>query len=355
MSQEVNNLTEQKVRLIKKNLHEIIDTKGLLEKIVAKRSLRVYWGTAPTGTIHLGYLLGLKKIKELLEADCEVTILLADIHAVLDNLKSTNDIVKLRTEYYKKTITLLLKALNVSVEKLKFVVGSDFQYDRKYMNDLLKITSFTRVNAAKHANAEVVKQDDNPLISCLLYPYMQALDEIYLNSDAQLGGRDQRKIMTEARDILPKIGYKTPRIHLMNKMLPALSSERITDPNAKMSASSNNKIEVYDSAKMIRKKINSTYLLAGDLTGNSIFPLIENVIWELNSYKLEIKRKEEYGGNKLYTNLDELKKDFSSEQLHPQDLKNALAEYLVNLLKPLREELDKNKEFKKLINKAYSK
>ena len=50
---------------------------------------KVYWGTAPTGQIHVGYLVPLLLICQLLDADLEVTILLADLHAMLDNMKST--------------------------------------------------------------------------------------------------------------------------------------------------------------------------------------------------------------------------------------------------------------------------
>lgn len=44
---------------------------------------------------------------------------------------------------------------------------------------------------AKKAGAEVVKQVESPLISGLLYPGLQALDEQYLGVDFQFGGIDQ--------------------------------------------------------------------------------------------------------------------------------------------------------------------
>lgn len=44
---------------------------------------------------------------------------------------------------------------------------------------------------AKKAGAEVVKQVDSPLLSGLLYPGLQALDEQYLDVDFQFGGIDQ--------------------------------------------------------------------------------------------------------------------------------------------------------------------
>jgi tyrosyl-tRNA synthetase len=54
---------------------------------------------------------------------------------------------------------------------------------------------------AKKAGAEVVKQSQNPLISGLLYPGLQGLDEEYLKCDCQFGGIDQRKIFMFAEEV----------------------------------------------------------------------------------------------------------------------------------------------------------
>ena len=61
----------------------------------------------------------------------------------------------------------------------------------------------------------------HPLLSGLLYPGLQALDEEYLGCDAQFGGVDQRKIFTYAEKYLPALGY-AKRAHLMNPMVPGL-------------------------------------------------------------------------------------------------------------------------------------
>jgi tyrosyl-tRNA synthetase len=48
---------------------------------------------------------------------------------------------------------------------------------------------------AKKAGAEVVKQVDSALLSGLLYPGLQALDEQYLGVDFQFGGVDQVRLL----------------------------------------------------------------------------------------------------------------------------------------------------------------
>ena len=54
----------------------------------------------------------------------------------------------------------------------------------------------------RKAGAEVVKQVEHPLLSGLLYPGLQALDEEYLKVDCQFGGVDQRKIFTFAEKVM---------------------------------------------------------------------------------------------------------------------------------------------------------
>ncbi|VDQ17296.1 unnamed protein product [Trichobilharzia regenti] len=61
--------------------------------------------------------------------------------------------------------------------------------------------ALTSVHDARKAGAEVVKQVSNPLVSGLLYPLLQALDEIHLKVDAQFGGVDQRKIFMLAEKV----------------------------------------------------------------------------------------------------------------------------------------------------------
>ena len=82
---------------------------------------------------------------------------------------------------------------------------------------MYRLSSVVTEHDAKKAGAEVVKQVANPLLSGLMYPGLQALDEEYLKVDAQFGGVDQRKIFTFSEKYLPILGYEK-RIHLMNPM-----------------------------------------------------------------------------------------------------------------------------------------
>lgn len=56
-----------------------------------------------------------------------MTILFADLHAMLDNFKSTPELLIKRTEYYEKIIRAMLVRINVPLERLRFVKGSEYQ------------------------------------------------------------------------------------------------------------------------------------------------------------------------------------------------------------------------------------
>ena len=59
-----------------------------------------------------------------------MTILLADLHAYLDNMKAPWDLLAHRTDYYEKVIKAMLRSIGVPIDKLKFVRGTEYQLSR---------------------------------------------------------------------------------------------------------------------------------------------------------------------------------------------------------------------------------
>ena len=140
---------------------------------------------------HIGYLVPLTKISDFLRAGVEVTVLIADVHAFLDNLKAPLDLVSFRAKYYENIIRAVFESLAIPTDKLRFVTGSSYQLTRDYNLDAYRLGATVTEHDAKKAGAEVVKQVESPLLSGLLYPGLQALDEEYLDCDFQFGGIDQ--------------------------------------------------------------------------------------------------------------------------------------------------------------------
>lgn len=344
---------EEQFELITRNLQEVLNPqiiKNVLE--VEKRPLKIYWGTAPTGRPHCGYLVPMTKLAHFLKAGCEVTVLLADLHAFLDNMKAPLELVEFRVKYYGRIVKSILKSIGVPIEKLKFVIGKSYQLTENYTLDIFRLSNVVSQNDAKRAGADVVKQVENPLLSGLIYPLMQALDEEYLGCDAQFGGVDQRKIFVLAEENLPSLGYKK-RGHLMNRMVPGLTQ------GGKMSASDpNSKIDLLEDPKQIKKKINSAYAAPGVVEGNGLISFIEYVVFPIFELKedkpvFRIDRPEQYGGPISYANIEELKTAYASQDLSPQDLKLGVTDVINQLLEPIRTEFLNDEEFQLIEKKAY--
>jgi len=329
--------------LIKRNLQEVIGEKELDELVKSKKEISVYWGTMPTGSISIAYFFPMLKVADFLKAGIRVKILLADLHAALAGVSWS--ILEKRYDYYARAITGILKTIGVDVKHLEFVKGSDFQLKPEYFHDVLRLSTMTSINDAKHAASEVVKLGDNPKLAGVIYPLMQALDEEYLKVEAQFGGMDQRKIMVYAREYLPKIGFN-PRIELINPIIRGLVGEKMS------SSIESSKIDLLDDEEKVRKKVNGAECVEGD-PNNGIMALLRYFIFVLkqdNKEKFFVRRDKKFGGDKSYSSYEEVEKDFVAKKLHPLDLKNAVSGELNSILEKLR----KDKELVKLHKEAYS-
>ncbi|KJE93015.1 tyrosyl-tRNA synthetase [Capsaspora owczarzaki ATCC 30864] len=339
---------DERFTLINRNLQEILGADEL-KKLLAERDPVLYWGTATTGRPHIGYFVPMTKIADFLKAGCQVTILFADLHAYLDNMKAPWELLKLRTEYYEAVIKALLESVGCNLEKLKFVRGTSYQLSEAYTLDVYRMSSLVTEHDAKKAGAEVVKQVDNALLSGLLYPGLQALDEEYLKVDAQFGGVDQRKIFTFAEKYMPALGYKK-RIHLMNPMVPGLQGSKMS------SSEPDSKIDLLDDPKAVNLKLKKAFCEEGNVENNGVLSFVKMVLMPLRSLKgittFEITRPEKYGGNRTFNSFQELEDAFKNREIFPTDLKNAVETEINGLLAPIRARFD-NPDLIKLTEQAY--
>lgn len=214
-----------------------------------------------------------------------------------------------------------------------------------------KLEGVTRINVAQKAGAEVVKQTDDPTLGGLIYPLMQALDEEFLDVDAQFGGVDQRKIFTFAMENLPKIGYKV-RAHLMNTMVAGLGEA------AKMSSSEpDSKIDLLDKPEVVEKKLRKAVCKPKEVEGNGVIAFVEHVIFR--AIALRIEREQNFTVQRrdqeplVYESIEKLKEDYIADILTPQLLKAALVHHLNELLEPIQAEFAASKEWQEIEEKAY--
>ncbi len=316
--------------LVKRNTVEIITEEELKKLLSSDKTPTVYLGTAITGKPHIGYLAWAIKLSDFLKAGFNVKLLLADLHGALDG--TPWNLLEKRYDYYSKVIPLMFKCIGADTKNLEVVKGSKFQFDRDYVFDLLKLSTHTTVHDATKAASEVVKFGENPKLSGIIYPLMQALDEQYLDVDIQYGGIDQRKILVFAREMLPKIGYK-PRIELMTPLIPGLIGKKMSASDPK------SKVDLLDDEQTVNEKVAGAYCEAGIIEDNGVLAFLKYVIMVLKQDKKEpfvVERPAKFGGNVIFRSYEELEAAFVAKKLHPQDLKNALARELNRLLEPIR-------------------
>ncbi len=321
----------EKIDIVLRNTKDVM-TREELENSLGK-NLTAYYGTAPTGPFHIAYLIPLSKVFDFGLVGIKTKILIADLHAALDDLKTKWDQIELKREYYKKCIELSLPWK----ERPEIIYGSSYQTREDYVKDVLKLSTLITVKRALRAASEVTRMK-NPKVSELIYPIMQALDEEYLNVDIQLGGIDQRHIMAFAREYLPLLGYRK-RIEIMTPLVASLLG-----PGTKMSASlPNTHIKIYDSEENIKQKIKKAYCPVGIVEDNPILQLYRFLVFPIVG-KIKIERPEKFGGDLEFNSYDEMEKIFLDKKIHPLDLKNDLSKRLIELFKKPREYFSSNKD-----------
>ncbi|CAH8577336.1 unnamed protein product [Heterobilharzia americana] len=331
--------------LVIRNLQEVIgddELQLLLQR--QNQPMAVYWGTATTGRPHVAYFVPIIKLADMLRAGAKVTVLFADLHAYLDNMKAPWSLLRLRTKYYETVIKGMFRSICVPLDRLHFIRGADYQLTKEYSIDVYRLIALTSVHDARKAGAEVVKQVTNPLVSGLLYPLLQALDEIHLNVDAQFGGVDQRKIFMLAEKYLPHLGHKK-RVHLMNPMVPGLTG-------AKMSSSeADSKIDLLDQPDVVSSKLSSS-VCPPNMTaeqGNGVLAFLKYVVFPLVPVRtgLSIPRTP-----KPYYNYNQVEQDYLAKKIPPDSLRSIVTNCLNGLLETVQHDF-KDPTLQKLVCDAY--
>jgi len=331
----------QRHALIVRNLQEILGEAQIKKHLHNNKNIHIYWGSATTGRPHVGYFVPMQKISDFLRAGIRITILFADLHGYLDNLKSTFELLENRVLYYEHIIKALLQAFDVPLDKLSFVKGSTYQLTEAYTQDVLRLCGQVSQRDALRAGAEVVKQVDDPLLSGMMYPLLQALDEQYLKVDGQFGGVDQRKIFILAEEQLPKLKLGK-RYHLMNSMVPGLTGSKMS------SSEENTKIDLLDPPEVVERKIKSANCpkITKEGEENGVIAFFKYVVFPTR----EVVK---IGSNMEFTNSDDLATAFNEDRVTEEQLKTSLTNFLNEILNKVQSSSETD-EVKEILAKAYA-
>ncbi|PSP93947.1 tyrosine--tRNA ligase [Halobacteriales archaeon QS_4_62_28] len=331
--------TADRLELTTRHTQEAV-TEDELEALLAEDDPSAYIGLAPTGEMHIGHLTTIRKLADLLKADIGVTVLVADLHAHLDDEKSPFDLLDARSAYYEETIRGMIEAAGEDPDDVSFVRGTEFQLNEEYTLEMYRMAAETTLARARRAGSEVVRESDSPNLGGLLYPLMQSLDVDALDADIAYGGVDQRGIYMLAREILPDHGGESP-ICLFAPLLSGLSG-------GKISASDDaSKVNLNDSPDEVIAKISDAYCTMGDVEDNGVLEYLQYLVFPIldeHGEDFVVERPEEYGGNLVYEDYGSLEADFVSEELHPADLKPAVGIAISEIIDPIRKRLDDQPE-----------
>ena len=312
----------ERKELIERNSEEVI---GDIEEVLKIKKPVVYCGYEPSGEIHLGHLVTITKLLDLMKAGFHIKVLFADWHAFL-NRKGEWGFIEKQVESWKKGF----KA--AGLKEAEFIVGTSYQRTSDYIDDVMAIAQIATLNRALRSMQMVGRDMEHAKVSQIIYPLMQITDIKHLKVDLVQAGIDQRKIHMLGMEVLPKIGYKLP-VFVHTPLIPSLQG-----PGSKMSSSvPESMISIRDKPEEIKKKIAKAHCPEGIAEENPILAIAKLIVFP-GIDKLVIKRLDKYGGNleiKSYEKLEEL---FRDKKMHPLDLKNAVAEELCRIIEPIRKE-----------------
>ncbi len=112
---------------------------------------------------------------------------------------------------------------------------------------------------------------------------------------------------------------------------------------AKMSKSDpDSGVFIHDSPADIERKIKKAFC-PPEVEDNPILEIAKLIIFPRTG-SLTIQRPEKFGGPVAFGSYEELKARYLEGKLHPMDLKNGVAQALIEVLRPTREFFEKHPE-----------
>ncbi len=344
--------TQTRFTLIKQVGEEIISEDELLELLKTKAQLIAYDGFEPSGTdIHIAQgIMRSININKMTRAGVKFKMLVADWHAWANN-KMGGDLAKIQT--VGKYLIEVWKHCGMDLQNVEFVWASDLLKKDSYWKTVMNVARTNTLKRIVRCSQIMGRKENETLYaSQILYPCMQAADIFELGADITQLGMDQRKVNMLAREIGPSLGFWKPVV-ISHHMLMGLGEppkgegvDRVLD--LKMSKSKpDTAIFMTDTEEDIKRKIKKAHCPEKIVVDNPILEYCRYLIFEKYD-ALEIKRPEKWGGNVTLENYTQLETAFGKGEIHPADLKGAVAEKINEMVAPVRTAFEKDATLKKL-------
>ncbi|MAL18051.1 MAG: tyrosine--tRNA ligase [Balneola sp.] len=237
---------EEQLEIIRRGTTEIVPEEELVEKLKKSRKenkpLKIKLGVDPTRPdLHLGHSVILRKMRQFQDLGHEVILIIGGFTAMIGDPTGQNKTrPPLTLEEVKENAKTYIEQANSILDESKLTLtnNNDWLGEMDFM-DVIKLSSKLTV-------ARMIERDDfskrfegNEPISLheFLYPLAQGQDSVYLKSDVELGGTDQKFNLLVGRQLQKEDGQE-PQVCLMMPLLVG------TDGSAKMSKSYDNYIGI---------------------------------------------------------------------------------------------------------------
>ena len=350
---------ETKIELVcRPPTEEVITPEDLRKLLETEQHPIAYNGWEPSGLVHLGTgVVCAYKMKDFLEAGIRYKAYLSTWHAWLNN-KMGGDLKLIRkaADLFKHSWI----ALGVPEDKVEFIYSDELYDDLKYWEKTVMVAknlSIARVTRTLEVAGR--QESEAKHVSDYLYTPMQVADIFHMEVKICQLGMDQRKANVVARELGERFGFWKPvcvhHSYLQGLAKPPIwpipkEKEREILSSIKMSKSKPETcIFIYDSPEEIKQKISQAFCPEKTVEYNPILEICKFIICRENE-AFTIQRPPKFGGSIVFESLKELQKAYAEGKLHPQDLKNAVAEELARMLEPVRRYFENNKEARECLN-----
>ncbi|APV44297.1 tyrosyl-tRNA synthetase [Dehalogenimonas formicexedens] len=291
--------------ILKRAVSEIIDEQELRKLLDSGKTLRLKEGFDPSSTdIHLGHMVGLRKLRQLQELGLQVVLIVGDWTAQIgDPTGASVTRPMLTAEQVKVNAETYMQQFFKIVDRSKTEVRWQSEWFGKFtLADVIKLTSrFTIAQMLAREDFKKRFESNRPItITEFLYPLLQAYDSVMVKADVEFGGNDQKFNLLVGRELQSMIGQPAQQVFLT----PILTG---TDGTKKMSKSLGNYIGVAESPENIFGKVMSI----GDDLIIQYFDLLTDVTDE---------------------ELRHFERDIESGRTNPMLLKKRLAREIINQL-----------------------
>jgi len=295
--------------LLKRGVSEIISEEELVKLLNSGKKLRLKEGFDPSSTdIHMGHMVGLRKLRQFQELGHQVVLIVGDWTAQIGDPSGASVTRPMLTaEKVKENAETYMKQFFRIVDREKTEVRWQSEWFGSFsLADVIKLTSkFTVAQFLAREDFNNRFKAGKPIaITELMYPLLQAYDSVAVQSDVEFGGQDQKFNFLVGRELQTMMGQR-PQQCFMTALLVG------TDGVHKMSKSLGNYIGVDESPNEIYGKVMA-------LADNMIIQYFELLTDVADSELMEFKRQ--MAGNAV--NPMVLKKRLAVElvaQLHSRE------------------------------------